>query len=373
MRSLPEKITGTMYSSTDANTTNDTGAFEHLCQAQTYLDAFKHCRKESIWKATTQKFEENLLVECCNLASSIRNHTYTPDPYLEFDICERGKPRHIKAPTIRDRVFMHALCQDILNPRIVPKLIYDNSAAIQDRGISFARKRVLTHLHRYYNRYHTNEGYVLQTDFSSFFNSIDHELLYQLFCKFVPEPEIRTLIRQVIDGFSGTTGIGIGSELSQVAGIMFPSGIDHYCTTVCGCGFYARYMDDIYVMHPSLDYLHQVFDGMQKIASILKLSFNPRKCRFSKLSHGFTYLKGQYRLSDTGKVYYKPNRTSLTRERRKLKHQLRKCKAQKLPLSDIIVSYKSWQGNIIRQYPNTSSNTLQSFDDLFKRLFGDVL
>ena len=131
MRSPCEKTTGTMCSSTDVSTVNDVGAFEHLCQAQTYINAFKHCRKESIWKASTQKFEEDLLVECCELAHAVRTHTYTPEPYLEFDICERGKHRHIKAPTIRDRVFMHALCQDILNPRIVPKLIYDNSAAIK--------------------------------------------------------------------------------------------------------------------------------------------------------------------------------------------------------------------------------------------------
>lgn len=373
MRSLAEKITGTMCSSMDVSTNNDIGSFEHLCQAQTYINAFKHCRKESIWKASTQKFEEDLIVECCNLAEAVRTHTYTPDPYLEFDICERGKPRHIKAPSIRDRVFMHALCQDILNPRIVPKLIYDNSAAIKGRGISFARKRTLTHLHRYYCKYGTNQGYVLQTDFSSFFNSINHELLYQFFCKYVPEVEIRYLIRMVIDGFDGDIGIGIGSELSQVAGILFPSIIDHYCTTVCGCGFYARYMDDIYVMHPDLNYLKQVFTGMLSIASSLCLTFNPRKCRFSKLDKSFSYLKGQYTLTATGKVLYSPSRVALTRERRKLKHQLRRHHNRKLPLHDIIVSYKSWRGNIIRQYPHMSSKTLQSFDGLFKRLFGDVL
>lgn len=372
MRSPCEKTTGTMCSSTDVSTMNDAGAFEHLCQAQTYINAFKHCRKESIWKASTQKFEENLLVECCELAHAIRTHTYTPEPYLEFDICERGKPRHIKAPSIRDRVFMHALCQDILNPRIVPKLIYDNSAAIKGRGISFARKRTLAHLHRYYRKYGSNQGYVLQTDFSSFFDSIGHELLYWYFCKYVTEPEIRQLIRMVIDGFEHNVGIGIGSELSQVAGILFPSLIDHYCTTVCGCGFYARYMDDIYVMHPSLDYLKQVFAGMKLTASNLQLSFNPRKCRFSKLCCHFSYLKGQYTLSETGKVFYSPGRTALRRERRKLKHQLRRHMNGKLPLADIKVSYKSWRGNIIRQYPHMSSKTLQSFDDQFKRLFGEL-
>ncbi len=372
MHSPAEKITGTMHSSTDVSAKDDAGAFEHLCRAQTYIDAFTHCRKESIWKASVQKFEENLLMECCKLAKAIRTQTYTPDPYLEFNICERGKPRHIKAPSIRDRVFMHALCRDILNERIVPTLIYDNSAAIKGRGISFARKRVLTHLHRYYRQYGTNEGYILQTDFSSFFDSIDHECLYSLFCKYVPEPEIRHLIHMVIDGFTGTAGIGIGSELSQVAGIMFPSLIDHYCTTVKGYGFYARYMDDIYVIHPDLGKLQQLFQDMQAHASKLKLKFNPRKCRISRLDKGFSYLKGQYRLSSTGKVFYSPSRISLTRQRRKLKHQFRRYKAGKLPLHEIQVSYKSWRGNIIRQYPHTSSNTLQSFDELFKRLFGEL-
>lgn len=366
------KTTLMMRSVTTANAINNQRSFEILTKPQTYLNAFKYCRKESIWKASVQLFERDRLKECINLANEVKAGTYKTHRYLEFDIYERGKPRHIKAPAIRDRVFCHALCNQILMPRILPTLIYDNSAAIKNRGVSFARKRVLTHLHRYYTEHKTNEGYILQTDFSSFFNSIDHELLYQAFCKFAPEPEIRKIIKDVIDTFDTNTGIGIGSELSQVAGIMYPAPIDNYCKIVARCRYYARYMDDIYIIHQSKDFLQNLFIKMQEIAETLKLKFNPRKCHISKINTGFCYLKGTYKLTKTGKVLYSPCRISLVRERRKLKRMHHLFKSGALSLNDVKTCYKSWRGNLIRQYPQMSKKTLANFDNLYSKLYGEL-
>lgn len=366
------KTTLMMRSVTTVNADNDQGTFEILTTPQIYLNAFKYCRKDSIWKATVQLFERDRLKECVRLANEVKAGTYKTSPYLEFDIFERGKPRHIKAPTIRDRVFCHALCHEILLPRIMPKLIYDNSAAIKNRGVSFARKRLLTHLHRYYAEHKTNEGYILQTDFSSFFNSIDHELLYQTFCKFVPESKIRSIIKDLIDTFGGDTGVGIGSELSQVAGVMYPASLDNYCKIVKQCKCYARYMDDIYIIHHSKEFLQDLFVKMQEIADSLKLRFNPKKCHINKINKSFCYLKGDYKLTETGKVLYSPCRSSLIRERRRLKRMHHLYKSGVLSLKDVKTAYKSWRGNIATQYPYMSKTTLSNFDKLYTKLYGEL-
>lgn len=366
------KTTLMMRSVTTADAGNNQGSFKILTSPQTYLKAFKYCRKDSIWKASVQLFERDRLKECVRLANEVKAGFYKSRPYLEFNIYERGKPRHIKAPTIRDRVFCHVLCNEILLPRIMPKLIYDNSAAIKNRGVSFARKRLLTHLHRYYTEHKSNEGYILQTDFSSFFNSIDHELLYQEFCKFVPEPEIRNLIKDLIDTFGGDVGIGIGSELSQVAGVMFPARIDNYCKIVRQCKYYARYMDDIYVIHQDKEFLQSLFKDMQAIAEHLKLKFNPKKCHINKINKSFCYLKGDYRLTETGKVLYSPYRSSLIRERRKLKRMHHLYKSGALSLKDVENAYKSWRGTISTQYSHMSKTTLSNFDKLYRKLYGEL-
>lgn len=151
-------------------------------------------------------------------------------------------------------------------------------------------------------------------------------------------------------------GVGLGSELSQVAGLIYPHPVDTYCKTVRQCRFYARYMDDIYVIHQDKHFLHDVFRGMQEEAEKLRLSFNPAKCHISRIDKGFTFLKGVYRLTDTGKVLCFPHRKSLTRERRRLK---------RMPVSALPDAYNIWRGNILTQFPHVPYQTIQNFDHLY--------
>ncbi len=330
---------------------------------QIYLDAFEACKKNSIWKSSVQLFNRDKLQECTRLANDVANGTYKITRYKEFDICERGKKRHIKAPAIRDRVLCHVLCQNILLPRILPTLIYDNSASIKGKGISFARRRILAHLHRYYAS-HGNAGYILQTDFSSFFDSIPHDLLFEAFKQFVPEPNIQALIHTIIASYGKNgVGVGIGSELSQIAGLLYPSPVDTYCKTICQCKYYARYMDDIYIIHPDKTFLQDVFKRMQKTAEALRLAFNPKKCHIARIDKGFTYLKGNYRLTETGKVLCSPHRKTLTRERHRLK---------RMPKEALLEAYKAWRGNILRQFPTMPYQTLQNFDRLYGGIQHDI-
>lgn len=322
-----------------------------------YLEAFEACKSGSMWKSSVQLFNRDKLIECTKLANEVASGCYKVSKYKEFNICERGKLRHIKAPAIRDRVLCHALCHNVLLPRILPHLIYDNSASVKGKGISFARKRILAHLHRYYARYHTNVGYILQTDFSSFFDSVPHNRLFETFKQYVPEPEILSLIRTILNSYTPTgIGLGIGSELSQVAGIMYPHPVDSYCKTVRQCKYYARYMDDIYVIHPDKDFLHDVFSGMQAEAHKLGLKFNPKKCHISRIDKGFTYLKGIYHLNSTGHVSYFPHRKTLTRERRRLR---------RMPKDALPDAYRAWRGNALTQFPHMPYLTIQNFDHLY--------
>ena len=87
-----------------------------------------------------------------------------PDRFVEFDVNERGKTRHIKSPSIRDRVLQRAVCDYVLEPVLYSKLIYDNGASVKGKGVEFTRKRLDKHLRDYY-REHGNKGYILVGDF----------------------------------------------------------------------------------------------------------------------------------------------------------------------------------------------------------------
>ena len=92
------------------------------------------------------------------LQKRVLSGTYRVSPTINFWLNERGKMRYIKSPVVPDRIIQKSLMEQVLTPKIVPTLIYDNYASLKNRGTSFARKRFEVMLHRYVRKYGT-DGY----------------------------------------------------------------------------------------------------------------------------------------------------------------------------------------------------------------------
>lgn len=363
-----EKTRAPMCSDSSDNTIHEGATpatlsdFEKLCDFGTYVKAFMHCKKGTYWKYSVQSFRQNLLLSCLKLARSVENGTYHPTKTYNFTITERGKPRFIQAPAIRDRVFVHALCSEVLENKIYPKMIYDNSATIKNRGMSFARKRFLAHLRKFQNK-HGNNGYILQLDFKKFFDSISHEKLIQEFRKYVKDPKIMHLIKICVNYNGKTKGLGIGSELSQIAGVMFPNIIDFHSKTKRQVKYYGRYMDDIYIIHENKEFLKKLKDEVIEIAKRLELEFNPSKIKLIKLCKNFVFLKGKYKISDAKrKVTALPCASSLRRAKRRM-HRMNKN--PNIHPDNVHEIYNMWRKSTIKQFPQCK-NILKKFDEMFR-------
>lgn len=147
---------------------------EKITELDRLNQSFKEVRSVSAWKASTQRYEADVIMNNLQLQQEVRNGTYKQSPMLNFTLNERGKIRDIHAPAVRDRVLQKVINQDILLPSLRKYMIYDNSASLEKRGTAFARKRHLIHL-RNFIRNHP-DGYILQIDIRHFFDSIDHEI-----------------------------------------------------------------------------------------------------------------------------------------------------------------------------------------------------
>jgi hypothetical protein len=75
---------------------------------------------------------------------------------------------------------------------------------------------------------------------------------------------------------------------------------------------------------------------------------NPKKTQIVKLSHGFTFLKARFALTDTGKVICGINPKSVRRMRRKLRTFRHWVDTGKMALCDAQTSYKAWRGSLKR-------------------------
>lgn len=332
-----------------------------VADEENLLNSFQSAKKGCDWKYSVQLYDINSLSETYVIHNELLNRTYKPKGYYEFILSERGKIRHIKACHIRDRVVQKSLCENVLNPILVKYLIYDNGASLQNKGISFSRERLEVHLHKYYREY-GNQGYILQIDFSKFFDSISHNKLIKMIEKRLPDDSVNWLIEVLINSFGGDRGLGIGSQISQICGLYYPTPIDNYCKIVKSLKYYGRYMDDVYIIHHNKKFLQELLKEISKIADELELRINFKKTHISKIDRTFVFLKIKYTLLEDGTLIRRLHRDSITRERRRLK---RYAKGD-LPYKTIEQAYQSWRGNAI-QYD--SKRSVYNLDKLYNELF----
>ena len=349
-----------MYRTFDVEQTD----FEKICDANNLIQSYRLTSKESKWKESVQRYGINLLQNVRKTQLALQAENYEQKPFKEFVQRERGKERNIRAMHISDRVVQRVVCDYVLIPKLTPYLIYDNGASLKNKGVDFTRDRLITHLEKYYRKY-GNEGYILQIDFKGYFDSIPHPQLLEAISKHVTDEKALRLITQMIESF-GEQSVGIGSQISQICGVYYATPIDNYCKIVRRCKYYARYNDDIYVIHPSKEYLRELLAEITKIADSLGLVIHPKKTHIVKLSHGFTFMQIKYNLLEDGRILKRINRPKVVRERRKLKKYQGKLRDGIMQYKDIENAYQSWKGNA-KKYDCeiTLKHMNKLYDDLF--------
>lgn len=385
------------------NTKHDTSSYEsrsyqrEIFDGNVLYEAYKRAKKGSDWKPQVQKFEMNYLMELSKMQRDLEAMEYEFLPTTSFMLNERGKKRYITGEQIHDRIVKHALCDEVLNPSIERFLIHDNGASIKGKGIDFTRRRLVTHLRKYYAQHHSNEGYILLIDFSKYYDNIRHDILLEIFEKYVDDEHALWLLRKTIERskvdvsymtddeyenclnrlfnsllyqyidkklLTGEKFMGkhlnIGDQVAQSAGISYPMRIDNYVKIVKGVKYYARYMDDSYAIHESKEFLEELLEEIIEIASELGITVNRKKTRICKLSEHWRFLQVQYSLTDTGRVIQKINPKRLTAMRRKMKKI-----APKLTEKEFTDFYNSWFKN---HYRIMSRQQRANMDRLFNQL-----
>lgn len=379
---------------------------EQMENSNNLLRSCKRLKRASGWKYSTQRVLCNRLRTVNSLKHKIHEGMYKQSQGTTFRMHEYGHKRIVKALSNVDLLVQHTLCDKILTPKISPLLIYDNGASIKGKGISFSRLRLDKHLHDYY-RNHGNEGYILLIDYRKFFDNIRHDKLLEMYSKALKDPWIADFIGNILKSYrvdisftedpdyvnktfnlydyqqiprETLTGkrfmnksLGIGSPISQISGIFFPLIIDNYVKAVLGCKYYGVFMDDRYLIDESKEKLIAIRNDIEKLSSEPGLHLNMKKTQIVKLSHGFTFLKVKYFLTDTGAIIHRISRDVLTRERRKLKKLAVKVVKGEMDIKEYKNQYLSWRGDKVphrgrnKTIRYNSHRSIQSMDKNFRR------
>lgn len=338
--------------------------FEKVASLDSLYEAAKEATRGVSWKASVQRYNSLLLFNISATRSDLLAGKDIRRGFICFDICERGKLRHIKSVHFSERVVQKSFCTNVLYPTFTRCLIYDNGASQKGKGTHFALRRISTHLRRHFRKY-GREGGILLIDFSDYFANAQHEALFEIYDQQFTDPRIISLGKSFISAF-GDIGIGLGSETSQLNAVILPNKADHYAKEVLRIKGYGRFADDTYLIHPDIKYLEECLEKLREIYASLGIIVNEKKTRIVDLKHGFTFLKTRFFITETGRIIKKPCRKSITRERHKLKKQAKLVEAGVLTFDDVRCSYASWRGSMEHR---DAYRTLQSMDRLFDRLF----
>ena len=315
---------------------------EILADLDNLYASYKKATEGTDWKCSVQRYGVDALLNLNRLSEKILAGKYKVHYGRQFDINERGKIRHITPLSFEDRIVQRCLCDYILLQRIRPHLIYDNGACLTGKGVSFARKRLVQHL-AYHWRQHKGEGYILLCDIHNYFGSLDQEKALNML-KAYADTTVHDILADAVKTPTGI-GVGIGSQVSQVLGLLYLNTLDHYIKTKKQFKCYGRFNDDFYIIYYDKGTLHKTLGAIEDICTALGLVINKNKTQVVKLKHGFTFMKTQYSFSPTGKIVKRLSNCNIVRERRRLKKLPRKISKQ-----DYAHAWKAWKCNNEKNY-----------------------
>lgn len=375
-------------------------------------EAFIDIRGDIHFKYTVQNYRLNELKEIATFRERYANGTFSFSESRPFRLLERGHERLIHPIVFRDRVVIHSFCKHVLLPKLTPYLIYDNCASLKGKGIDKSLDRMRVHLKRYFFENNTNKGYILQGDGRKFFDNLRHDVILDMVRDKLTEEELSFLalilkeneidvsymtdeeyagcMDKVFNSLEYTTlrfkktgekmmpkSVGIGSEASQIIGLYYLHRVDNYIKIVRGFKYYARYMDDFYIIYKDKETLKALLKELKIKYREIGLEINEKKTQIRKLDKPIVFLKTVYTLTDTGKVIMRKCKGTFIRERRKLKKYAAKLDSGEFDYPMIESQYRSWRGTIMRKrgkgknskYMFKNYRQVARMDKLYNELF----
>ena len=320
--------------------------FNKICSFDNLHLAYLKARKAKRYRSCVLEFSRNLEENLLNIQSNLINLIYKPGPYKEFIIYD-SKKRQIKAPEFSDRIVHHALL-NIIEPIFDRGFIYDSYACRKNKGVHRAVKRLEYFLRSLSVKSWVQEEeyktrpriYCLKCDISKYFESINHEILFNLLKKKIADQKVLILFKKIIDSIPSEKGIPIGNLTSQFFANVYLNELDQFIKHCLRCRYYLRYMDDFLILDFHKKKLHQTKEIIRGfLKDELKLELHPQKTNIFPTNKGIDFLG--YVVFDHYKLLRK---STVKRFLNRTKFYKRKLIERKISKKQFNFSLNAWLG-----------------------------
>ncbi len=337
--------------------------YDDLVDIDKIRDMYKIIRTKTKNRGKLHKFELFYSSNIISILTSLKNKNYKHSNYNIFLVSE-PKYRIIMSEIMSDKVVNHLISNYVLAPGIFPHLIEQNVATRENKGT----KEGIRYVKKYINKLKMNHDkvYVLKCDIKKYFYSIDHELILSKISRFIKDPEIYKIVKNIIEStneeyinkhiekvvnkeierlnklntldkdlkiaelkriptYKKNKGLPIGNMTSQLLAVYFLNDLDHYIKEQLHCKYYIRYMDDFIIFDHDKEHLKELKKILTEKIKEFKLELN-NKTNIYDLNHGFSFLGYQFLLKGK-KLIIKIN----SQTKRRIKKKMRKLKKINAP------------------------------------------
>ncbi len=259
--------------------------FENICSFENLHEAYLKARKGKGYGEDVIGFSYNLEENLFKIKEELETQSYKPGAYKEFHIYD-SKKRLIKAPSFRDRVVHHALC-NVIEPVFDKTFIYDSYACRKGKGTHKGVDRLQKFIRK------TNESYALKCDVVQYFPSIDHEKLLEIIGRKIKDEKVMWLVEVIIRSSEtpagSKKGLPIGNLTSQLFANIYLNEPDYFVKHKLKIMSYVRYVDDFVILE-NKQKLSEIKSQVIEFLRTLKLEIHSKKSNVFPVKHGIDFL-----------------------------------------------------------------------------------
>ncbi|WP_170064409.1 RNA-directed DNA polymerase [Polaribacter glomeratus] len=287
------------------------------------FNAYYKARKNKRNTINQLEFEINYESNLIQLHNDIVNRVYSISPSICF-IVNKPVKREIFAAHFRDRV-VHHLLFNYINPSFENQFIEDSYSCRKGKGTHYGISRLYDSIKECSQNYKEN-CYVLKLDIQSYFMSINKTILQQQLTTTITnantiQPAIKDLSYYLIDTILASNptknctikgkrsdwnglpkskslffakpncGLAIGNLTSQLFSNIYLHNFDTFIKKEHNIKYYGRYVDDFYILAPSILYLKKIITVCKNyLKTQLGLQLHPKKIFLQHFSKGVNFL-----------------------------------------------------------------------------------
>lgn len=328
-----------------------------------YVSARK-CWKGVGHKYTAQSYLLNIISKTIHLARQLCHGIYKPGRTHIVNITY-PKKRTAVAISFRDRVYQRSLNDNALYPQMVRGFVFANCACQRGKGTDMASDIFKALLHRAYLKFGTNDFHILTCDVKGYYDSMRHDVTNAMFRRGCDEWTAGRVVETLDRQYAGSNGYNPGSQMVQIAGISYLSGVDHFIKERLRAKMYVRYMDDFHIVERDAATLARYREEIAAKMTEIGMTLHPDKTMIVPAAKGVTFLGFHYCVTESGKVLKFRDRKRVKEIRRRmvrLSHRIERGETRREALAE---SYQCVRSMLVK---GNSARLLRRMDAFYKNL-----